>query len=150
MKKKNINKIIAIGIASAMAISAPMNFAYADAGADEEHDYIDVHGYCDICGERFEDGNHIIDIVDIPETSESTEDKGIVIGKDEDEGIPELPEISETTEETSTSETSESTEEISTPETSEATEEISTSETIEEISTPETSESTEEISTPGT
>ena len=60
---RNVNKVITLTMAGAVALSAPLSFVYAAPDASEEHEYVDIHGSCDICGESKEDGNHFIDDV---------------------------------------------------------------------------------------
>ena len=61
---RNVNKVITIGMAGAVALSAPLSFVYAAPDASEEHEYVDIHGSCDICGESKEDGNHFTENID--------------------------------------------------------------------------------------
>ena len=58
---RNVNKVITLTMAGAVALSAPLSFVYASPDADEQHEYTDIHGVCDICGETKEDGNHFVD-----------------------------------------------------------------------------------------
>ena len=51
---RNVNKVITLTMAGAVALSAPLSFVYASPDADEQHEYTDIHGVCDICGETKE------------------------------------------------------------------------------------------------
>ena len=61
---RNVNKVITLTMAGAVALSAPLSFVYASPDASEEHEYTDIHGVCDICGETKEDGNHFTENID--------------------------------------------------------------------------------------
>lgn len=61
---RNVNKVITLTMAGAVALSAPLSFVYASPDADEQHEYTDIHGVCDICGETKEDGNHFTENID--------------------------------------------------------------------------------------
>ena len=50
-----------------------------------EHAYFGTTGFCDICNMTINEGNHTNKLV-------KDEDKGIIIGKDEESGIPVIPE----------------------------------------------------------
>ena len=53
-----------------------------------EHAYFGTTGFCDICGKTINVGNHINKLIKDP-------NKGVVLGKDEESGIPVLPEDDE-------------------------------------------------------
>lgn len=53
-----------------------------------EHAYFGTTGFCDICGETINVGNHTNKLVKDP-------DKGVVLGKDSEDGIPVIPEDDE-------------------------------------------------------
>jgi len=50
-----------------------------------EHAYFGTTGFCNICNMTINEGNHTNKLV-------KDEDKGIIIGKDEESGIPVIPE----------------------------------------------------------
>lgn len=53
-----------------------------------EHAYYGTTGFCDICGETINVGNHINKLIKDP-------NKGVVLGKDSEDGIPVIPEDDE-------------------------------------------------------
>lgn len=53
-----------------------------------EHAYFGTTGFCDICGETINVGNHINKLIKDP-------NKGVVLGKDSEDGIPVIPEDDE-------------------------------------------------------
>ena len=113
MKNIKLNKKIIIPmIMGALAIGSLTSPVYADpSGADNEyqiiiiekdpntgkyvkkvsyteHAYFGTTGFCDICGKTINVGNHINKLIKDP-------NKGVVLGKDEESGIPVLPEDDE-------------------------------------------------------
>ena len=96
---RNVNKVITIGMAGAVALSAPLSFVYASPDADEQHEYTDIHGVCDICGETKEDGNHFVDeiiddgIIEIDpnDTENDKKDDDVIIVDTCDEDHIEYP-----------------------------------------------------------
>lgn len=113
MKNIKLNKKIIIPmIMGALAIGSLTSPVYADpSGADNEyqiiiiekdpntgkyvqkityteHAYFGTTGFCDICGETINVGNHINKLIKDP-------NKGVVLGKDSEDGIPEIPEADE-------------------------------------------------------
>jgi len=110
MKNNKLNKKIIIPmIMGALAIGSLTSPVHADpSGADNEyqiiiiekdhntgkyvqkisyteHAYFGTTGFCDICNMTINEGNHTNKLV-------KDEDKGIIIGKDEESGIPVIPE----------------------------------------------------------
>lgn len=110
MKNNKLNKKIIIPvIMGALAITSLTSPVHADpSGADNEyqiiiiekdpntgkyvqkisyteHAYFGTTGFCDICNMTINEGNHTNKLV-------KDEDKGIIIGKDEESGIPVIPE----------------------------------------------------------
>lgn len=110
MKNIKLNKKIIIPmIMGALAIGSLTSPVHADpSGADNEyqiiiiekdpntgkyvqkisyteHAYFGTTGFCDICNMTINEGNHTNKLV-------KDEDKGIIIGKDEESGIPVIPE----------------------------------------------------------
>ena len=53
-----------------------------------EHAYYGTTGFCDICGETINVGNHTNKLIKDP-------NKGVVLGKDSEDGIPVIPEDDE-------------------------------------------------------
>ena len=110
---RNVNKVITLTMAGAVALSAPLSFVYASPDADEQHEYTDIHGVCDICGETKEDGNHFVDeiiddgIIEIDpnDTENDKKDDDVII-----DDTTEIPDTSETTDIIIDDATSESTE----------------------------------------
>ncbi len=113
MKNIKLNKKIIIPmIMGALAIGSLTSPVYADpSGADNEyqiiiiekdpntgkyvqkityteHAYFGTTGFCDICGETINVGNHINKLIKDP-------NKGVVLGKDSEDGIPVIPEDDE-------------------------------------------------------
>ena len=113
MKNNKLNKKIMIPmIMGALAIGSLTSPVYADpSGADNEyqiiiiekdpntgkyvqkityteHAYFGTTGFCDICGETINVGNHINKLIKDP-------NKGVVLGKDSEDGIPVIPEDDE-------------------------------------------------------
>ena len=120
---RNVNKVITLTMAGAVALSAPLSFVYAAPDASEEHEYVDIHGSCDICGESKEDGNHFIDdvIIDdgVIEVDPDTSEDDVII-----DDTTEIPDTSETTDIIIDDATSESTETESTETTEELDEKV--------------------------
>ena len=120
---RNVNKVITLTMAGAVALSAPLSFVYAAPDASEEHEYVDIHGSCDICGESKEDGNHFIDdvIIDdgVIEVDPDTSEDDVII-----DDTTEIPDTSETTDIIIDDATSESTETESTETTEEPDEKV--------------------------
>ena len=110
MKNNKLNKKIIIPVMmGALAITSLTSPVYADpSGADNEyqiiiiekdpntgkyvqkityteHAYFGTTGFCDICGETINVGNHINKLIKDP-------NKGVVLGKDSEDGIPVIPE----------------------------------------------------------
>lgn len=78
---KKINKTISIISAILIAIGASALPVHADTA----HKYYSMTGFCNVCGKTINEGNH---------TNKITNTKGgIVHTKDEEDGIPVLPEI---------------------------------------------------------
>ena len=102
---RNVNKMITLTMAGAVALSTPLSLVYAAPDASETHDYVDMHGTCDICGESKEDGNHFIDeiieddeiIVEDTESTETTENTETIVDAETSESTE--TESTETTEE---------------------------------------------------
>ena len=96
---RNVNKVITLTMAGAVALSAPLSFVYASPDADEQHEYTDIHGVCDICGETKEDGNHFVDeiiddgIIEIDpnDTENDKKDDDVIIVDTCDEDHIEYP-----------------------------------------------------------
>ena len=96
---RNVNKVITLTMAGAVALSAPLSFVYASPDASEEHEYTDIHGVCDICGETKEDGNHFVDeiiddgIIEIDpnDTENDKKDDDVIIVDTCDEDHIEYP-----------------------------------------------------------
>ncbi len=113
MKNNKLNKKIIIPvIMGALAIGSLTSPVHADpSGADNEyqiiiiekdpntgkyvqkityteHAYFGTTGFCDICGETINVGNHINKLIKDP-------NKGVVLGKDSEDGIPVIPEDDE-------------------------------------------------------
>lgn len=113
MKNIKLNKKIIIPmIMGALAIGSLTSPVHADpSGADNEyqiiiiekdpntgkyvqkityteHAYFGTTGFCDICGETINVGNHINKLIKDP-------NKGVVLGKDSEDGIPVIPEDDE-------------------------------------------------------
>lgn len=63
----------------------PVTGKYVKKVSYTEHAYYGTTGFCDICGETINVGNHTNKLI-------KDEDKGIIIGKDEESGIPVIPE----------------------------------------------------------
>lgn len=81
---KNFNKTLPIVSAMLIAIGVTT----LPIQADTAHKYYSMTGFCDVCGKTVNEGNH---------TNKITNTKGgIVKNKDEEDGIPVLPEISDT------------------------------------------------------
>ena len=119
---RNVNKVITIGMAGAVALSAPLSFVYAAPDASEEHEYVDIHGSCDICGESKEDGNHFDDVIiddGVIEVDPDTSEDDVII-----DDTTEIPDTSETTDIIIDDATSESTETESTETTEEPDEKV--------------------------
>ena len=124
---RNVNKVITLTMAGAVALSAPLSFVYASPDADEQHEYTDIHGVCDICGETKEDGNHFVDeiiddgIIEIDpnDTENDKKDDDVII-----DDTTEIPDTSETTDIIIDDATSESTETESTETTEEPDEKV--------------------------
>lgn len=119
---RNVNKVITIGMAGAVALSAPLSFVYAAPDASEEHEYVDIHGSCDICGESKEDGNHFDDVIiddGVIEVDPDTSEDDVII-----DDTTEIPDTSETTDIIIDDATSESTETESTETTEEPNEKV--------------------------
>ncbi len=106
----------------AVALSAPLSFVYAAPDASEEHEYVDIHGSCDICGESKEDGNHFDDVIiddGVIEVDPDTSEDDVII-----DDTTEIPDTSETTDIIIDDATSESTETESTETTEEPDEKV--------------------------
>lgn len=80
---KKTYKIISITSAIAIGVGAAALPVYADTA----HEYFSTTGFCDVCGKTVNEGNH---------TNKITNNKGgVVLPKDEEDGIPVLPEITD-------------------------------------------------------
>ena len=79
---KKFNKTISIASAVLITVGASALPVHADAA----HEYFGTTGFCDVCGKTINVGNHTNKLI-------KNEDEGIVLGKDEEDGIPVLPEI---------------------------------------------------------
>ncbi|MCI9545765.1 MAG: DUF348 domain-containing protein [Lachnospiraceae bacterium] len=83
---KKTYKIISIASAMVIGVGAAALPVYADTA----HEYYGTTGFCNICGETINAGNH---------TNKITNNKGgVVLPKDDEDGIPVLPEITDTEE----------------------------------------------------
>lgn len=106
---KKINKLVIPVIAGALMIGTLTTTTYADPSAADneyqiiviekdpttgkyvkrvsytEHEYFGTTGFCNICNMTINEGNHTNKLI-------KDEDKGIIIGKDEESGIPVIPE----------------------------------------------------------
>lgn len=63
----------------------PVTGKYVKKVSYTEHEYFGTSGFCNICNMTINEGNHTNKLV-------KDEDKGIIIGKDEESGIPVIPE----------------------------------------------------------
>ena len=66
----------------------PVTGKYVQKISYTEHAYYGTTGFCDICGETINVGKHTNKLIKDP-------NKGVVLGKDEESGIPVLPENDE-------------------------------------------------------
>ena len=113
MKNNKLNKKIIIPVLmGALAITSLTSPVHADPSAADndyqiiviekdpatgkyvkkvsytDHAYFGTTGFCDICGETINVGNHINKLIKDP-------NKGVVLGKDSEDGIPVIPEDDE-------------------------------------------------------
>ena len=63
----------------------PATGKYVKKVSYTEHEYFGTTGFCNICNMTINEGNHTNKLI-------KDEDKGIIIGKDEESGIPVIPE----------------------------------------------------------
>ena len=61
----------------------PVTGKYVKKVSYTEHEYFGTSGFCNICNKTINEGNHTNKLI-------KDEDKGVVIGKDEESGVPEI------------------------------------------------------------